>query len=263
MPILQREPDLYPENLFELAAAACAGSRLEPQEAPILPEQQASPRAADRSEVADTALSVDQVGSQHTWWVLYCLAQKEKKLMRWLRARKIGFYCPLYEKRWRAGGGRLRKSYLPLFSSYVFLYGDEADRYTALTSGCVSRCLAVPAPEQLTADLQRICQAIRSGRPLVPEKELVAGRRVRVRSGHLSGIEGVILRREGQTRLLVAVDFIQQGASLEVDECELELIDDDWHTRHGLRPADTQGKSPKLRRQRGARPRTVGSRRPR
>lgn len=43
-----------------------------------------------------------------------------------------------------------------------------------------------------------------------------------IRSGPFLGIEGFILRRHGQVRLLVAVDFLQQGASVLLDECEVE-----------------------------------------
>lgn len=252
MPILQREPDLYPDDLFEVVSAELLQGRQQQQGLLSLPDQQTLALASEpANRPASRALhnelpsqfhteSRNEENSPATWWVMYCLSQQEKKLMRWLRARGIAHYCPLYEKRWKAGNGRKRTSYLPLFSNYLFLFGDAAARYTALTSGCVSRWLAAPAPEELTADLERIWRAIGSGLPLVPETQLVPGRRVRVHSGRLEGLEGVIVRRQGQTRLLVAVNFIQQGASLQVDECELELVDDDWHARHGLRLAGKQ-----------------------
>ena len=64
-----------------------------------------------------------------------------------------------------------------------------------------------------------------SDAPLTVERRLVPGNRVRVRHGPLAGIEGVVLTRRGNTQLLVAVNFLQQGASVEIDDYVLEPID--------------------------------------
>ena len=48
--------------------------------------------------------------------------------------------------------------------------------------------------------------------------------RVRIRSGPLTGLEGLVIRRRGQDRLLVAVEFLQQGASVQIDDFEVERI---------------------------------------
>jgi hypothetical protein len=57
------------------------------------------------------------------------------------------------------------------------------------------------------------------------ESRLAPGRRVRVRHGALAGLEGTVLLRRGRTRLLVAVDFLQQGASVDIEDYCLEAID--------------------------------------
>ena len=38
-------------------------------------------------------------------------------------------------------------------------------------------------------------------------------------------MEGTVLVRRGKTRLIVSVTFLQQGASVEVDDFNLEPID--------------------------------------
>ena len=70
----------------------------------------------------------------------------------------------------------------------------------------------------------RIHKLIEIGHPVSPEARLVKGDQVRVRSGPFTGCEGVVIRRERHTRLLVSVDFTCQGASVELDDCQLELI---------------------------------------
>jgi len=164
----------------------------------------------------------DDHGSR--WWALYTRSRCEKELMRRLRALEIPFYGPTIETRGRTPQGRIRTSFIPLFSNYVFLYGDESHRYTALKTNCVSRDLPVVDGLQLASDLRQLRQMIVSGIPVVPEAQLVPGTPVRVRSGPLCGYEGVVLRRRGETRLLVAVRFLQQGASVQIDECDLERL---------------------------------------
>ena len=159
------------------------------------------------------------------WWVLYTRSRQEKELMRRLRGLQIPFYGPLVEKRSRTPGGRYRTAYIPLFANYVFMFGDAEQRYAALTTNCISRDIPVVDSPDLVWDLQQLHRLIQSGEPLTPEARLAPGARVRVRSGPLAGQEGIILQRRGETRLLVAVRFLQQGASVLVDECDLERLD--------------------------------------
>jgi transcriptional antiterminator RfaH len=157
-----------------------------------------------------------------TWWAIYTLSRREKQLMRLLAGMDIPFYCPVIPKRTRSPAGRIRTSYCPLFSNYVFVYGDEHQRYEAMTTNCVARYSPVPDGAELTRDLHQIYQLIQAGVPLTPESRLMPGDHVRVRNGPFRGYEGYVIRRQGQRRLLVAVNFLQQGASFTLEDCELE-----------------------------------------
>lgn len=158
------------------------------------------------------------------WWALYTRSRREKDLMRRLVQLKLSFYGPVIPRRHRSPSGRLRTSYVPLFSNYVFLHGDESDRYTALTTGCVSRDIIVPDVESLVTDLREIHELIETGVDLTPEARIEVGTKVRVKSGMLEGRIGVVIERRGKRRLLVAVDFLQQGASVVLEDCDLEIL---------------------------------------
>ncbi|HEX4132694.1 MAG TPA: transcription termination/antitermination NusG family protein [Pirellulales bacterium] len=186
MPILAHETELHPRDLF------------------------------DRAEARP---SLDR------WWVLYTLSRHEKQLMRRLLLDGIAFYCPLVPKRNRSPSGRVRTSQLPLFTNYVFMLGGEDERRAALETRCVSRTLLAPDQPQLTADLRQIHRLIGIGVPLTPEGRLQAGTPVRVKTGAFRGFEGVIERRQGRAHLLVAVNFLQQGASVLLDDCQVERLD--------------------------------------
>ena len=181
------EPDIFPDDLFD------------PEE-PV-------PEAAAR------------------WWALYTKPRREKDLMRRLRSLGVAHYAPLLRRRTNSPKGRTRDSFIPLFPSYVFLRGSEAARYEALKTNCVCRCLEVENESQLLQDLRQIKLLVACGVPLTPESRIRPGMRVRVRAGFLAGLEGVVVKRRGRQRLLVAVQFLQQGASVQLEDCQVEQID--------------------------------------
>ncbi len=186
MPILPKEPDVYPETLF------------------------------DRSEF--------DLPENTQWWAVYTLARREKDLMRRLRQMSIAHYGPMIKRRSRSPSGRVRHAYVPLFAGYVFLLANEEQRYQALTTNCVSRCLAIPDADQLWHDLLQIRQLIEFDAPLTPEARIEPGMMVRIKSGSMIGTEGHVIKRHGQERLVVAVQFLQQGASVLLEDVQLERI---------------------------------------
>ncbi|MDG1873767.1 MAG: antitermination protein NusG [Mariniblastus sp.] len=186
MPILGQEDDLYPANLFDDAEA--------------------------------------QANAERQWWCIYTLSRREKDLMRKLASLKIAHYGPVIPKRYRSPNGRLRTSFVPLFPNYVFMFGDEDDRYQAMTTNCISRCSLIEDREQLVVDLRQIHNVVDAGVALTPEARLEAGNRVRVRTGPFAGYEGSVVRREGKTRLLLSIQFIEQCVSMEMDEGVLEPL---------------------------------------
>ena len=186
MPILPREPDVYPLDLLETWHLGDSDAR---------------------------------------WYLLYTLSRREKELSRRLIDHEVPFYGPMIPRKHRSPSGRERKSYVPLFPGYVFLFGNEDQRVVALQTNCISRVLTVHDPDRLVSDLSQIQTLVELDAPLTPESQLGPGRRVRIRNGALLGVEGVVFQRRGQSRLLVAVDFLQQGASVLLDDYLVEPLD--------------------------------------
>ncbi len=158
------------------------------------------------------------------WVAFYTLSRREKDLMRKLEAAEIPFYAPLIRRRLRSAGGRVRESHVPLFAGYVFSRVDDDQRRTALASNTIARWLPITDEARLVSDLRAIKLLIDADQPLTPEARIEPGQQVRVRSGPLRGLEGTVVRRQGIQRLLVAVQFLNQGASVEVEDIDLEVI---------------------------------------
>jgi transcriptional antiterminator RfaH len=111
-----------------------------------------------------------------------------------------------------------------LFDGYVFLFGNQAERLLALTTNRICRVLPVPQQDELRQDLLQVRHVITSGLPLTVESRLAPGQRVRIRKGLLHGIEGNIIRREGIDRLLIAVEFMARGVSVEINDFAVEPV---------------------------------------
>lgn len=158
------------------------------------------------------------------WWAVYTQSRQEKKLMRGLHRLEIPFYCPIAPQCSRSPAGRSRTSYLPLFSNYLFMHCDGYDRYRAFKTNVISRTIEVENGIELFHDLRQIQRLIELGAPLTLEAQLQPGTRVRIKNGPLTGIEGLILQRQGKNHLIVAVNFLQQGASIQLEDYVVERI---------------------------------------
>lgn len=184
---------------------------------PILPKQ----RDVFPDDLLDIPVAGDDGGR---WLVFYTLARREKDLMRKLEAASIPFYAPLIRRRLRSAGGRTRSSFVPLFPGYVFSRADDEQRRSALATNAIARWIPVGDERMLVDDLRAIRRLIDTDQPLTPEARLEPGQTVRVRSGALAGLEGTVVRRRGEQRLVVAVRFLNQGASIELEDIDLEPL---------------------------------------
>jgi transcriptional antiterminator RfaH len=187
MPILPAEPNLYPEALFQ-------------------PEESLPPDG-------------------RAWWVLHTKPRQEKSLARQLYEGRVPFYLPLVGRR-SLIRGRPTTSYVPLFTSYVFLRANAEERVAALATSRVVGVLRVPSQDGLWRDLRQISRLIASGEPVTPEDRLEPGMVVEISNGPLEGMRGKILRSASGRRFVVEVDFIQRGASVVLEDYVLTRVVD-------------------------------------
>lgn len=179
---------------------------------PILPAE------PDRCPADLLERDVDSPGRQ--WWVLHTKPRQEKSLARHLYAAGLEYFLPLLRRRSRQRG-RIVTSQVPLFTSYVFLRADADERVLALTSNRIVQSLAVEDQTRLGRDLRQVDALLSSGVPISPEERLAPGDEVEITSGLLAGLSGTIVRTAASRRFVVRVDFIQRGASVELDDFAL------------------------------------------
>jgi transcription antitermination factor NusG len=214
MPILEQETSVYPSDLLSESWPVALIAREDDGDYSIAGDATSEDYASGRSSAEDL---------ERRWWAVYTKSRQEKALARQLVGHQVPFYLPLIPKDNIIRGRRVR-SRLPLFSGYLFLYGSDQERITTLTTNRVSRILPVQDQDRLRRELMNVHNLIGSNAPLALETQLVAGDRVRIVTGALRGLEGVVVKRHGKIRLLVAVTYLQQGVSVEIDDCALERL---------------------------------------
>jgi len=159
------------------------------------------------------------------WCVAHTRPRNEKALARELQARGVFFYLPLSVNTSRgARSGRLTRSLVSVFPSYIFLNCDERQRLTALQTNRIVKTLPVDDQQRLVEELRRIHRVIMTHTPFVLGPSIQAGSWARVTSGPLDGLEGVVLRKLSGTRLALNVKMLSQSVILEVSQDMLEII---------------------------------------
>ena len=165
--------------------------------------------------------------AERTWYAVFTLPQNEKSVARQLALREIESFLPTYEsvKVWK---NRQRvRIMLPLFPTYLFVRIDSRQRTRVLQSPGVIHIVGnrhehVPVPESAI-------ELLRSGiqrRIMEPYRDLVVGKKVRIKNGAMEGLEGVLVRKGNGLRFVLAMEMINQYAAIEVAAEDLESIPD-------------------------------------
>ncbi len=157
------------------------------------------------------------------WFAAYTTPRHEKAVVRQLDVRRVESFLPLYSsvRRWK-NGCRVRVDW-PLFPNYVFVRVPRRDSVKVLQlPGVLS---IVGAGREPSALPHSEIEALRTGLPLrrfEPHPYLVAGEKVRITSGSLVGMIGVLVRKKNEFRVILTLDLIQQSVSVEIGIDEIE-----------------------------------------
>lgn len=145
------------------------------------------------------------------WFPVYTKPNKEKKLQEYLNTNGIMNYLPLV-KNIRLYRGQKLCSEIPMFRGYIFACTNpEETKRMKHSSHILKTFLTDEVSEEL---LLKDLKAVRHFELLAGEQEieikpeLTPGKQVRITKGPFEGYFAVILRREGQSRIAVNLDFL-------------------------------------------------------
>ena len=159
------------------------------------------------------------------WYALHTRPRHEKLVLLRLHERGVETFLPIVTEvhRW---SDRKKSVQLPLFSCYVFarFMPDRTQRLNVLrVSGVLglvgSQGEGTPIPDEQIGAVRSVLE---STLPWSAHPFLKIGQRVRIRSGALDGVEGILVSRNGSSRLVISVDAIQRSLSVQVEGYQVE-----------------------------------------
>jgi transcription antitermination factor NusG len=152
------------------------------------------------------------------WFALVVKPRFDKAVARALEMKGYETLLPLYKKTHKYGT-RSKSSELPLFPGYVCCRFDVHSRLPILTTPGVIQVLGagnMPIPVS-DGEINSLQTAIGAGLPIQPFAFVNDGERVRISSGVLAGVEGIVLKSKPSLRLVLSVTLLQRSVMLEID----------------------------------------------
>jgi transcription antitermination factor NusG len=188
-------------------------------EVPYQGQSSPPPRAVD----VEPLLPQRRRDGGRSWFVLHTRARQEKALRAALDGLGIASYVPLRHVERRHGRRRV-ESDLPLFPSYVFMWGDTEETRLAESTHRVATVLAVQDPLRLEWELTNLNRALTRRAPLESCNPLRDGMFVRVASGRFEGLEGVVGDLVAPEHLLLQVRMLNAATCLCIHGEHIELL---------------------------------------
>lgn len=166
------------------------------------------------------------------WYALRVRSRHEKMVAALLEQKGIEISLPLLQVT-RQWSDRKKLIQVPLFRGYVFTRIPlQLKRYEVLQtpgavafSGIGGKIQAIPDEQMYWLD-----QVLHAGEEIKLERDFPAGQRVRVTQGPWRGIEGIVQDTRAKTRLVIWLDALMQGMSVNMDATLLEPLNRERRT---------------------------------
>ena len=159
------------------------------------------------------------------WVVLHTKARNEKALAWELHDLNMAYFLPLLRQN-RIYGRRKTQIATPLFKGYVFVaVNAPEDRYRVQSTHRVANLIEVRNQDRFRFELEQVRRAVTSPHQLELFPGVVCGRRCRIISGALQGVEGKVVLRKETGRVHLEVSMLGQSAVLDVEISQIEMLD--------------------------------------
>ncbi len=162
------------------------------------------------------------------WYAVYVTPRHEKRVTTRLEEKCLPVFLPLFRAvhRW---SDRRKCVELPLFPGYTFvrLSVRQEDRVAVLRTSGVLRfvgaapSLGTPIPAKQIEDIWVL---VNSRLPLEPHPFLKVGDRVRIRSGSLAGVEGILSGKNSDATLVITIDLLQRSVAVRIHGFDVESL---------------------------------------
>jgi len=159
------------------------------------------------------------------WFAAYTCARHEKSVAEQLAVREVEHFLPLYgaARKWK---DRRVTLLMPLFPGYVFVRLALRDRMRVQQIPGVARLVGFNGHPSVLPDedIEMLRCGLARGLCAEPHPYLTVGKRVRLKEGPLAGMQGILMRRKGNFRVVISIDLIQRAVAVDADSVDVELL---------------------------------------
>lgn len=159
------------------------------------------------------------------WNAIYTRYQHEKTVSHSLTRNGFEVFLPTYNviRQWT---DRRKRLSLPLFPCYVFVRSCFEQRLKILaTPGVHSVVMFAGRPAPISEfEIDAIRKAVESRLRIEPHRFLQCGDWVRVKSGPLADLEGILIRKKGSYRLILSIELLGRSIAVEVDAFDVQPL---------------------------------------
>lgn len=157
------------------------------------------------------------------WYAIWTRSRHEQMVREQLERKGIDAFLPTIT-RWSRWKDRKKQIAWPIFPGYCFVRMTAAERLPVLKCSGVVNIVSfngdiAPIPDQ---QIQAIRQLIDTDLQFDPCPLIREGMLVEVVHGPLRGVVGRLVRKGSHARLVLAVELIGQGVSVEVDAADVK-----------------------------------------
>jgi transcription antitermination factor NusG len=173
---------------------------------------------------SESSNQTSNLSAEPRWYAAYTLANHERRVAEQLDQKSIEQFVPLYDsvRRWK---DRRMQLQVALFPGYVFVRIPLEARLQVLQVRSVVRLVGFNGWPAALPDneIETLRCALALRLRVEPHPYLSIGRRVRMRSGPLQGIEGILVKRKSDFRVVLSIELIMRSIAAEVDVADLEF----------------------------------------
>ncbi len=159
------------------------------------------------------------------WFAVQTRHRHEKSVATRLGLAKVETFLPVRRSLRKWNNGVHAEVNIPLFPCYLFTRFSPAQRLSLLqTPGVLGLAASNTFPTPI-ADGDIAAIRIATERLKVePHPYLNIGERVRITYGVLAGMEGILLRKRRELRVVISLEAIMRSITVEVSEFEIEPL---------------------------------------
>lgn len=177
------------------------------------------------SDTFERGFGLNGSGTSKNWFAVFTTPRHEKRVEEHFRAREIESFLPLcqIQRQWKDGSKGIVQ--LPLFSNYIFVRIGCGGRIPVLAIPGVISIVGGGRESSILPDsyIHFLQEGLRQGK-IEPHPYLMSGTRVRIRSGVMAGMEGILLRKKNDFRVVLTLQMIMKSVKVEVEMDEIEPV---------------------------------------